>query len=128
MPFLITFGIGSALLVFGMIYRHWRVAPLTFNDFMALVIGAYGVGGAPGFAVLPGIWLAVSYSLTGGRLEDHLFPGSNLGTLFIGIVVGVLVSLGWAVKSYLGILTRPEPPRRRRASRTTPTPGSPETP
>ena len=97
---LIILGIGTVLLVAGAAFRHWKVAPLRFEDFVAIVLVSYGLAIAIGGALLPALWLGVSYALYHGRVEDNLLPGSNLETLLIGSIIAAMIGLGWAFRSY----------------------------
>jgi hypothetical protein len=97
---------GIILLGLGVLIRRRRGLSVDFNQLVRLVLISFGLSAFGGSTVVPGLWLAVSYGARGGRLDEHLI--ADAGSLLVGLVVGILLGLLWAIKGYLDSLRPPE--------------------
>ena len=98
--------IGGVLLTAVALYRN-RVYPGSreLGAVVRTVLASFGLATLLVDGLLPGFWLIVNYGLYGGRLEDHLLPGSEVGTLLRALAAGLLISTYAAVRAYLDLIT-----------------------
>jgi hypothetical protein len=92
-------GLGTVLWIIGLGYRAWQWG-LSFDGFVKVTLVAFALGASVGYVFLPTFWVAWNLYLYGGTVEQHLLPGASIGNLMTGAVVGGLITLGWAIRSY----------------------------
>jgi hypothetical protein len=101
-------GIGILLILVGAGWR-WRTqgrARINEGWFTSLVFTSFGIGTAVGTLLVPSAWLVISYAMRGGTVEHNLPPGSDVNGILAALVLGVLVTLVYAVKGYVDCLRR----------------------
>lgn len=93
--------VSTVLLLIAAGTRFRKSKPLDANNIPRIVIESFGLGFALVFLLLPAGWLSVSFAIHDGKVEDNLFPASDLGGVLIASLIGVIITAGWALKGYI---------------------------
>jgi hypothetical protein len=95
-------GLALSIVLIGLgIHRRWRKkVPVDSAYTSKLVWVSLGLGTSLGTLVPPAIWLLISYSIYGGRLEDNLPPGTDPKVLVGLLVVGTFMTMVYTVFGY----------------------------
>lgn len=100
MLYLGALGLGVLLMLLGLFCRYRSGLEIDSAYTSKLVWVSLGLGMALGTLVFPALWLFVSLSLHGGRIEDTLPPGTNVRFLPVILLVGTSMTVVYTCFGY----------------------------
>lgn len=100
MLYLAALGLGILLVALGIRQRKREGLPIDSAYTSKLVWVSLGLGMAIGSMIFPSLWLFVSWSLRGGRVEDNLPPGIDGRFLLVILVIGASMTLVYTFFGY----------------------------
>ena len=100
MAYLAGLGLSVLLVGFGLYRRRRGKLPIDSAYTAKLIWVSLGLGVSLGSLIFPAVWLAVSFSIRGGSVEDNLPPGTDARALLVIVTTGAAMTLVYTFFGY----------------------------